>query len=69
MIHKENLSIPVVESNDDLVNDKDNNQITFDYSINTEIVDWIKRFSDDVVSYSLISTLSIAKSSSIVAIT
>ncbi|CAF0882109.1 unnamed protein product [Rotaria sordida] len=69
MIHKENLSIPVVESNDDLVNDKDNNQITFDYSINTEIVDWIRRFSDDVVSYSLISTLSIAKSSSIVAIT
>ncbi|CAF0867208.1 unnamed protein product [Rotaria sordida] len=69
MIHKENLSIPVVESNDDLVNDKDNNQITFDYNINTEIVDWIKRFSDDVVSYSLISTLSIAKSSSIVAIT
>ncbi|CAF1680811.1 unnamed protein product [Rotaria magnacalcarata] len=53
---EESLPTPIAELNDDLIDDKDDNRITSDDSIDSEVIDLVSQLSADACSHSLIST-------------
>jgi hypothetical protein len=62
---EENLPTPVAELNDDLNDDQGDSLINFDKGIDADVVDLVKKLSNDAVSCSLSSTPSTPRSPSI----